>query len=187
MRLVASNLLFNFELLKAIPSSIVCIHFVVGLILPYTYTILSYSVGRIPRYNKWTTKNLYSSLLIGMHNISCVNLNVVSRIFVRVARCLHYSEKRLLMMTEFYFSWFINSKRHCKYNDLKNTWLQIFILYKTKVCKIHSTDKTFRQNAKKIAKHHSHFIWISENVLFVWNGNNKFINAFIASHVDCYW
>jgi hypothetical protein len=36
MRMVASNLLFNFELPKAILSSIVCTYFVVGPILPYT-------------------------------------------------------------------------------------------------------------------------------------------------------
>ena len=149
MRMVASNLLFNFELLKAIPSSIVCIYFVVGLILPYTYTILSYSVGRIPRYNKWTTKNLYSSLLIGMHNISCVNLNVVSRIFVRVARCLHYSEKRLLMMTEFYFSWFINSKWHCKYNDLKTLDYKYSFFTKQKYVKYIQQIKLFGKMQRK--------------------------------------
>ena len=39
MRMVASNLLFNFELPKAIPSSIVCVYIVVGPIYYLSYSL----------------------------------------------------------------------------------------------------------------------------------------------------
>ena len=91
MRMVASNLLFNFELPKAIPSCIVCI----------------FRCGPIPQPvldefqdNKWTSK----VFLIGMHHISCVNLNVVL--------CVLLVFFTNVIENSFGFPRFINSLRH---------------------------------------------------------------------------